>query len=169
MDPMQEAFERAMGDQLVKWLNARDGTTFTFQCRGDEAPDLIYRDGSILLPIEVVAAYYDPRDASFQWQNARKHAGAPSSWVGKNFNVALKENIIARIEVKCRKAYGQGCILLVSVRPGLTSMPDFQKLLKDLSIPEWVPFEAIYIAGEFPATIDARSGYYAWQVWPQDA
>jgi hypothetical protein len=167
MDPLQQQFECAVGDDLVKWLNARDGTSFVFQRRGDDAPDLIYEDQGRLLPIEVVAAYYDQAEASMQWQNARQRANAATSWSGMNFDEALAMNVIARIREKCAKTYGPNCVLLVAVRPPLTPMPDFQRLLATVEVPDHIPFTAIYVAGDFPATTHAAIGYFAWQLWPQ--
>lgn len=165
MDLIQQQFERAVGDKLIEWINSTQATAFSFSRRGDDAPDLIYSDGTKALGIEVVGAYYDKEDATLQWKGARQLADAPAAWSGINFDEALLKNIERRISEKCKKAYGPNCALLVAVRPGLTPMPDMQDLLAGLQLPEAVSFEAIYIAGEFPATTYAKSGYYAWQVW----
>ena len=72
MDPLQEQYERWAGDEVIAWYNSRHRTSFTFHGRCGSAPDLEYRNGSEVLRIEVVTAYYDTEDAKFRWLNARK-------------------------------------------------------------------------------------------------
>lgn len=45
MDAIQWQHEKYVGDQLIEWLNARNGWKFAFCGRGGEAPDLVYHDG----------------------------------------------------------------------------------------------------------------------------
>lgn len=166
MEQVQAQHERAVGDAFIAWLNARDGSRYSFACRGDQAPDLIYQSENARLGIEVVGAYYDHDDALFQWQNARRRSDAPTSWFGVNFDDALRRNVELCISEKCAKSYGDNCLLLVSVLPALTLIPDMRELLASVTLPAVVPFAGIYVAGEFPGSSSALGGYYAWQLWP---
>jgi hypothetical protein len=58
MDSVQEHHERRVGDQLMEWYNQRHGTSFRFDGRAGEAPDLKYRDGKHWLRVEITSAYY---------------------------------------------------------------------------------------------------------------
>jgi hypothetical protein len=169
VEEIQVQHERAVGDALIQWLNARDRSQFIFLRRGNEAPDLIYHWEGRRLGVEVVGAYYSQSDASFQWQNARQLPSAPEQWRGIDFDKGLKHSIEQRLAEKCAKAYGDNCILLVAVRPPLTPMADFQSMLVTVALPAAVPFVGIYIGGEFPVSSRSQGGYFAWQLWPKDA
>ena len=164
MEQIQKQHERSVGDAFISWLNTRDGSLFSFKNRGDEAPDLIYEFDDHCQGIEIVACYYGQDEALMQWQNARQRPNAPAEWEGTNFNDALRTNIELNIAKKCAKAYGNNCILLVSVRPGLTTIPKMHEILSKVVLPAEITFSGIYVAGEFPFGIDAKGGYYAWQL-----
>ncbi|MDM0002894.1 hypothetical protein QTI24_30190 [Variovorax sp. J22P240] len=166
MEAIQEQHERAVGESLIAWLNERDGTSYSFLCRGDEAPDLIYGFDGRTLGIEVVGAYYDKEDSKMQWQGARRHPEAPKRWSGINFDDRLLGSIEKRIAAKCAKNYGSDVILLVAVRPALTAIPDMEALLRRLDLPNNIPFTAVYVGGDFPTSSYAQGGYKAWQVHP---
>jgi hypothetical protein len=127
VDSIQERHERAVGDALIGWLNRREGRSLSFMRRGDDAPDLIYREGFDDLGLEIVGAYYDQDDATLLWQNARNVPNAPTEWSGVNFDSALLRSIEMRVREKCRKAYGANCALLVAVQPGLTTAPEMKR------------------------------------------
>lgn len=42
MDPLQEQFERGVGDRFAQWLSTTTGEPCTFLRRADRAPDLVY-------------------------------------------------------------------------------------------------------------------------------
>lgn len=63
---------------------------------------------------------------------------------------------------KCRKEYGKNCVLVVAVRPGLTSVDEMEQMLSEVKIPEKTPFTGIYLAGDFPWTDSSRGGFRCW-------
>jgi len=164
MDATQLAHERAVGDKLVEWLNERDGTSFAFSHREREAPDLVFRDEEALVRVEVVGAYYDESDAKLLWKTARGQPDAPGGWAGTNFDAALLRNVQLQIEKKCGKAYGPGCLLLITVHPALTTAAIMQDLLDRIVLPAIMPFAGVFLAGEFPGGVASRSGYHAWEL-----
>lgn len=91
MDAIQEKHERAVGDTFIGWYNAQNGTTFVYQGRPGEAPDLTFVDGEQELLLEIADSYYDKRDAEVKWQNARDVPGAPKAWYGANMDAALAD------------------------------------------------------------------------------
>src|SRR5882724_1503098 len=153
MDPLQEKFERWVGDQVIEHYNSEHGTSFRFCARGGIGPDLEYREGSRCLRIEVVTAYYDEEDAKFRWVAARKRPGGPDKWSGVNFEKSLVENINSALVAKCEKSYGPKCALAVCVLPDLTFAEEMQSLLEEVRVPASNPFEGVYLFGEFPAPI----------------
>lgn len=162
MDAIQLQHERAVGEQFVEWLNKRDGSRFSFSHREKEAPDLVYSDGNHILRLEVVGAYYDPAHARWLWASARKLPNAPVSWSGVNFDRALLHDIERQIQKKCNLSYGSNCVLLVSVSPPLTSAKDTDELLSDIVLPDRIPFDGIFLTGEFPTSSHSKGGYYVW-------
>jgi hypothetical protein len=165
MDELQEQHERWVGDRVVEWYNSRHGTTFTFNERCGVAPDLEYRDGSQMLRIEVVTAYYDKKnDAKFRWLHARKQPDAPHKWFGVNFEKSLVENINSAIDAKCTKSYGPNCLLAVCVLPSLTFADEMESLLDGITIPTANPFDGIYVCGEFPAPIPNPAETKVWRL-----
>jgi hypothetical protein len=168
MDSVQEHHERRVGDQLMKWYNQRHGTSFRFDGRAGEAPDLKYRDGKHWLRVEITSAYYDPKnDAIFKWS-----ADAPKKWKGKNFDQYLVDDISSRIAAKCRNAYGRNCLLAVYVFAHMTYADEMEPRLKDITVPDTHCFDGIYLCGEFGVTVDSLfSGVgcdrRVWQVYPK--
>jgi len=165
VDPLQEQHECWVGDLVTEWYNARHGTSFGFKGRCGTAPDLEYRDGSQVLRIEVVTAYYDEADdAKFHWLNARERPDAPQKWSGVNFEKSLVENINSAIDTKCQKSYGPNCVLAVCVFPSLTFADELESLLEGVSVPATNPFDGIYLCGEFPAPIGTPAERKVWQL-----
>lgn len=163
VDPLQEQHERWVGQQVIEWYNSQHGTSFVFHQRCGVAPDLEYRDGSKLLRVEVVTAYYDTEDAKFRWLTARKR-NAPTEWFGVDFEKNLVRDINSELVKKCRKSYGPYCSLAVCVLPDLTSADDMECLLKDINVPPNNPFDGIYLCGQFPAPIGSPANRRVWQL-----
>jgi hypothetical protein len=164
---LQEQHERWVGDRVIEWYNSWEGTSFTFKGRCGAAPDLEYRDGSHLLRIEVVTAYYDKEeDAKFRWLHARNHPEAPHKWSGVNFEKSLVENITSAIAAKCGKSYGANCLLAVCVLPSLTFADEMKSLLDSIAIPAANPFQGVYLCGQFPAPIPHPAQTKVWRLAP---
>lgn len=158
MDSAQEHYERRVGDQLIEWYNQRHRTSFRFDGRTDEAPDLKYRDGKHWLRVEVTSAYYDPKDdAKFKWGAERQLPDAPREWEGKDFEEFLVARINSVIVAKCRNDYGPHCLLAVYVLGDMTFADEMEALLKSVSVPATPQFDGIYLCGEFAVPI----GLYA--------
>ena len=163
MDEIQGRREQAVGHVFIRWLNKVKGKQFKYGNRPHEAPDLRYVDGNQILNIEITDAYYDKKDgAAMQWKTARKEEGAPDRWSGRDFDRTLVSNISAGIAKKCRKDYGKDCVLVVAVRPGLTSAEEMEQMLSDIKIPEKTPFTGVYLTGDFPWTDSSRGGFRCW-------
>jgi hypothetical protein len=58
-----------------------------------------------------------------------------------------------RIVEKCKKFYRPNCSLAVSFLPDLTPADEMELLLSGVNIPANIPFDGIYLCGEFPAPI----------------
>ncbi len=153
MDETQKQYELAVGNKLITKLNQKQGTKYTFKQRGDgrgdEGPDLIYRDDNSEIGIEVVTCYYDDSHAKLEWQNARNYPNAPQSWAGVNFNSALIENINKVLQDKCVKNYGRKCLLAVYINPGLTTYNEMDSRLLNIKVPPKHHFAGIYLIGHF--------------------
>jgi hypothetical protein len=162
MDAVQLQHERAVGDQLIEWLNNRDGTSYTFLRREGEAPDLVYADRGRLLRVEVVGAYYDSDHARLLWGHAREVPDTPNSWSGVDFDEALLRDIERQIHKKCKLSYGPNCVLLVTVRPPMTVWEEVEELLYLLKLPERIPFDGVFLAGTFPMSTRSTGGYRVW-------
>jgi hypothetical protein len=165
MDEIQDKHERAVGEAFIRWFNAKCGKQFKYDNRPHEAPDLRYMDGNRVLNIEITDAYYDNRDdAAMQWKAARKEDDAPYRWSGRDSDRTLVSNISETIAEKCRKDYGKDCVLVVAVRPAITSDDEMEQMLSEIKIPEKTPFPGIYLTGEFPWTDSSRGGFRCWQL-----
>jgi len=168
MDEIQSRHEHAVGYEFIRWFNAKNGKQFEYDKRPHKAPDLRYVDGKQILNIEITDAYYDKNDADkkedaeLQWKTARKEADAPHGWLGGDFDRTLVSNISAGIAKKCRKDYGKDCVLVVAVRPGLTSADEMEQMLSEIKIPDETPFTGIYLTGDFPWTDSSRGGFRCW-------
>src|SRR5262245_49843987 len=132
MDKVQDEHERGTGATFMKWYNNENGTNFTFVGRADEAPDLVYRDGSRELGLEIATAYYDNEDAKVAWMGARHVPNAPTEWSGVNFDDSLLENINSEIVDKCGKDYGRNCVLVLCVIPAITTVADMDERLGEI-------------------------------------
>jgi len=162
MDHIQEKHERAVGDKFIIWHNERFGKSFAYISRG--IPDLTYNDGNKNIHLEITDAYYDQRDAAIKWQNARGQPNAPKEWSGKNCDGNLIDDINMRIEEKCRKSYGNNCILIINIFPYLTSSREIEIKLHGIKIPETNPFLKIYLTGDFPYSTKSQGGYQCWEI-----
>jgi hypothetical protein len=154
---------RFFGDKLAEWLNERDSSNWQFAGRAGEAPALIYRNSGRELKLEMVGAYYDAEYARMLWSGARGVPGAKAIELTMEPDEKLVAAVDCQIAKKCGMAYGGGCALLVTVRPYLTTARAMELLLRRISIPERSPFDAIYLAGEFPMSSDSPYGYRVWQ------
>jgi hypothetical protein len=163
-ESLKEREERFWGEELAEWLNKRDGSAWSFDRRGGEAPDLVYCDGTRELPIEVVSTHYNEDYARMLWGHARNDSRAPDSMFFVEPDKQLLHDIEQQMAKKCDKKYGRGCVLLVTVRPNLTTARTMQELIPALKLPNAVPFEAIYLAGRFPAGYDSDHSYHVWQL-----
>jgi hypothetical protein len=159
MDPLQEQFERGVGDRFAEWLSTSAGTSCTFLRRADRAPDLVYSFKGAELFVEVTAAYYDGKHAEFLWKGAREEANAPEGWFGVAPAESLAAAIRARITNKSKKRYGSNTLLLVEVPPGITSAEKLTELLASTACPSDGPFVGIYVAGTFPMSLESTGGY----------
>jgi hypothetical protein len=164
MDETQRNHESDSGKAFVRWFNQRNGIHFRFDSRPHEAPDQRYVDGSNILNIEITDAYYDKLDAEMQWKTARKESDAPDSWTGGDVDRSLVSNINKAITKKCANDYGKNCVLLVTVRPALTSGDEMEQLLPEIKIPRRIPFTGMYLMGDFPWTESCRGGFRCWQL-----
>ncbi len=155
MDTIQENHERAVGNAFMDWYNERMGTSYAYYARGTDAPDLIYKDGSKELLLEIAVAYYDAGHATMLWQNARDFPIAPDSWSTKSPDQKLVDSVSLAIAKKSGKAYPSGCVLLVTIYPDLTAAEEFAALMPEIRVPDADSFAEIYVGGLFPAS---RSG-----------
>ena len=159
MDPLQQQFEKAVGDEFFEWLNARRKTSYSFARRAGEAPDLVYASGADELLVEITAGYYDGRHAEFLWKGARGTKDAPAGWNGVNPDKSLAQAIANRVAEKCGKRYGGKAVLLINVPPGVTSAEELSELLAQQSFPIEMPFAGVYVVGRFPITSSSSGGY----------
>ena len=159
MDPLQEQFERGVGDRFAEWLSIATGAPCTFLRRADRAPDLVYSFKGTDLFVEVTAAYYDGTHAEFLWKGAREEANAPEGWVGVSPAESLAAAIRSRITNKSKKRYGPNTLLLIEVPPGITSVEKLTELLSSTPCPSDAPFVGIYVAGTFPISLESTGGY----------
>ena len=158
-DTIKEQNERAIGDKFfTSYYNGHHATNFTYKGRPDQAPDLTYGDGDAELNIEVATAYYDCADAESRWATARGLTHTVVWWSGVNFEDQVVGNVNAVIERKCRYDYGAPCLLVVHVRPPLTTIEEMRERLGDIRLPSGTPFDGIYLSGDFP------DSYSCWRI-----
>ena len=162
MDTLQEQHERAVGGVFIEWFNEQTGTSFAFYTRGSDPPDLVYRDGTKEMLLEITGAYYDGGHATMLWQNARDSADAPDSWSGKGPDQKLVDSVTFALAKKSAKAYPSHCVLLVVVYPDLTDADEFASLRQEIRVPPGHPFAEIHVGGLFPASSSVSSGGYFW-------
>lgn len=166
MDPLQQDFERGVGDRFAEWLAHTSNETCTFLRRADHAPDLVYAYGGKELLVEVTAAYYDSAHAAFLWKGAKGAPDAPAGWSGVNPDKSLATAIAVRITSKSTKRYGANTILLIEVPPGVTSAERLEFFLSNSTLPYETPFTGIYVVGRFPITTESAGGYRVITVKP---
>jgi len=159
MSDIKKLHEKAVAEKFANWLNAKEGSSYKFDHFPQEPPDVVLADGSKKLSLEIVTAYYDGVDAEVLWQAARKRPG-PTSWEGEGIDAKLISSINDEVEGKCAKLYSSDTILIVYVRPSLTTWPDLQELAPNLKLPKNIPFESIYLSGDFPGAVDSDQGYH---------
>ena len=160
MDPIQEQFERSVGEEFFEWFNKKYHTDYFYVGRPDEAPDLHYSSSDRKdIFVEITGAYYDAKHSTFLWKSIRGVKNAPDSWAGAEPNKKLANDIRECIKIKSNKRYGSNTILLVVVPPGVTTAEDLKVLLENnISILN-SPFMGIYAAGTFPITKLSKGGY----------
>ena len=156
MNEMNEQHERANGDKFIEWFNVNYSTCLSYQGRADVAPDLVYSSGDEKLLIEVTTAYYDRPHAEFLWDGAKSEKEQNEPWIGVNPDKNLASAIMDRISDKSLKDYGQGCILIIVIPPGVTSHEDLSRLLESKELTE-NKSEGIYVVGTFPYINDDRT------------
>jgi hypothetical protein len=159
MDPIQEKFERSVGDSYIEWLNTETGSQYFFVDRPVRAPDLRYSSNGVELLVEITAAYYDNAHAAFLWKGFRGAKDAPDRWTGVDPNKSLSAAISDRIAEKSKKRYGNNTVLLIEVPPGVTSAEDLAALLREQLVKCKTPFVGIYVVGRFPITPRSSGGY----------
>ncbi|MBS1213410.1 MAG: hypothetical protein H6R26_2027 [Proteobacteria bacterium] len=165
MDAHQFAFERGVGEAFIAWFNVREGRHFVFDSRPEKAPDLLYRDGSGQLALEIAGAYYDSKEATVWWGAKRGDPGTPREWSGKNMDEMLVSSINTRLTEKCLKSYGSDCMLVIYAHPLMTTAEELDSLRHRISMPLRNPFREIYLTGFFPMSSGgSRGGYYVWRL-----
>ena len=166
MDDTQKQHERALGDVLIVEFNRKQGTRYVFDRRGDGGPDLIYRDGSSEIGLEIVTCYYDSNDAKVKWQIARNYPDAPKGWAGVNFNSTLVMNINKALQNKCSKDYGPNCLLGLYIFTNLTTYKKMEYLLPDIKVPPKHQFVGIYLIGYFGVNNDSTVNHAILELTP---
>jgi hypothetical protein len=163
---LKQKVERAIGDQFAEWLNQSNGSDFKFERIGTDPPDLTYRDGDKILPVEVATSYYHDEDAIMRWKHARKDPTAPVKWSKPldEPDQRLITSINERIVEKCLGTYDVGTVLIIKTYPAITTKAEFEELKSSIAIPDLVPFAAIYVGGSFPSGRDGPGGYFCWKV-----
>lgn len=162
MDAVLQQFEQAVGDEFAEWLTRTIGHACTFVRRAGEAPDLVYTYRGKELLVEVTGAYYDGAHAAFLWKAARGQSDAPDHWEGVEPDKSLAAAVIARVNQKSFKRYGQNTVLLIQIPPSVTRLSTLARLLKGRT-PSELPFAGVYVVGTFPKENDLGGLY---QVFP---
>lgn len=157
---LKQIFERQVGDAFISWLNDNRGMTYRL-VRSQGAPDLVYASGTTELALEVTAAYYNSDYAEFLWGFTRPNWKAPADWSidDRDPDRLLVEAVSRAISRKSTKDYGPNCVLLVYVRPAVTTAGELKTLLRKQSPSADPPFAGVYVVGPFPGTTSAPSGY----------
>lgn len=165
MTSLKEQFEKAVGDLFISWYNKKMATNFVFDRMGEDPPDLVYRDESKELPIEVTSAYYNEEHTILLWKSARKAPDAPKEWEAINPDRSLVADISHALQKKSENSYEKNYVLVISIHPSLTSSKEMNSLIEEISIPQIIPFTAVYLAGNFPHSSDgSQPGYHCWKL-----
>jgi len=167
MGTTKDMHERAVAERFIDCYNQRHGTAYTYhyRTRGANRPDFIYLDGSREMLLEVTGAYYDDKHAETLWQSARDEPGAAQEWKSEEPDRKLVEFVNERLRDKCGKPYPDGCILLLKLKPTITTGQEFKQLISEIRIRPGSPFAEIYIAGLFPmGSRGSPGGCNCWKV-----
>jgi hypothetical protein len=169
-ESLKQEIERFIGDEFVEWLNRKTGSEFRFKRTGANPPDLVYRDGNKMLPVEVTMSYYNENDAIFRFKIARKDPTAPTRSVSfrTNEHQVLIANINKRIAEKCLSKHDPETVLVVGFFPEITTKAVFEAWKNGIVIPKSTPFAAIYVAGTFAGDSYSPGGYFCWKVAKPD-
>ena len=147
MDPIQEQFERSVGEEFFEWFNEEYYTDYSYVGRPEKAPDLNYLSVEKKdIFVEVTGAYYDSKHSTFLWKSIRGVKDAPDSWAGVDPNIKLANDIRECIKAKTIKRYGPNTILLVVVPPGVTTVEDLEVLLENKISISNSPFIGIFVS-----------------------
>ena len=164
-DSAKENFERNVGDAFVVWYNALGGTSFAFERRGEDPPDLVYTDGPTLLPLEITAAYYNERFAELSWGTVRPGSHSLRFTTTRDPDGALVQSINARLNAKCQLVLPAGCILVVFLYASL-DRDAFEALVPSISLPEHSKLSGIYL-GSWSKNAGTRSDYWWYPLAPR--
>lgn len=157
-ESVKKDHEKAVGDQLLEFLNAR----FSFERFGDpnnREPDVIYTHGGGTLGIEVSTAYYRNRDAQDEWEIATGErplaAGEirPSSGgIIGNPDQLICDRVQAELEDKCGKAYEgtNETWLCINLDAPLSDACSVATCVKELQVPPKHGFARIYLTYTAP-------------------
>ena len=165
-EPLKQKVERAIGDEFVEWLNQTTGSDFQFDRIGVDPPDLIYRNGDTVMPVEVTTSYYNEEDATMLWKHARRDPAAPTKWKKPldEPDQRLIAGINKRIAEKSSGAHDAGTVLVIEVYAGITTKSDFERVKSGIAVARAIPFAAIYVTGTFGSSRDGPAGYFCWKV-----
>jgi len=155
---LKQIHERQVGDAFVRWLNDIKGTTYRL-ARVQDAPDLVYASETSELPIEVTDAFLDAEYAKLIWGSTRPGWIESHEWGGDDPDRSLAQAVAGAISEKSRKDYDPNCVLLVYVRPALTTAAELKAILVAQAISAAPSFAAVYVVGTFPGTTSRAGGY----------
>jgi hypothetical protein len=147
---IKQHHERAVIEKFAAWHNEQHGTDWRYVGRPDaDRPDGILRDGGREFGVEVGNGYYDEREAELKWTCVRTNE-TKGMWSGVNSDEALADSLTLIIEKKKSKNYPQGTMLVMFVRPPITSISDMERVVPRIAVPGEHPFSAVFLIGDFP-------------------
>lgn len=164
MNSLKEQHERAIGDRIIALLNNNWGTSYSYDGRAGEAPDLTYRDRDQIVHVEMTSAYYNHPSAKLTWDLAqnKRYRGY---WSGVDPDNQLIQAINTQLSKKATMRYGDNCILVIYVRPQVTTFEEIEARLCDIEVPKNQGFMAIYLAGDFGiSSSGAVGGFHCWEL-----
>lgn len=132
-------FEKSICMEFINGSNVIPSynTTYTLMEEDREAPDFILKDSKDNeIGLEITSAYHDQELAKGYWksmQNAKEGIDSYQDVVMSNSDNMLIPFIKSIIENKCKKDYGQQCILIIYVEDPLWNT---RKLRKAREIPK---------------------------------
>jgi hypothetical protein len=157
-DSAKENFERNVGDAFVTWYNAWGGTSFAYERRGEDPPDLVYSDGPTILPLEITAAYYNDRFAEVSWGTVRPGPERLRFAATRDPDGGLVQSINACLKAKCQLILPPGCVLVVFLYASL-DRDGFEALVPSISLPEHSKLSRIYL-GSWSKNVGSSSDYW---------